>query len=89
MSAAWRSDLLAFWLMGASICLDYAWYCSLDKSPAVPQSFAIWFVNLSGAKNAEEIARAELVFGLAVFFVLVSLFTLAAFFLCRRARTDH
>lgn len=60
------------------------WLHHPDAIPRPPESFSIWLLDLYGAKNAEDVSNAEILFSLGVSLIVVTLLTLFVRFVWQR-----
>lgn len=62
---------MTIWVLVATVMLARFWLTYFYLFPQMPESFAIWLVDLYGATNAEEVADVETLLALSVALVIV------------------
>jgi hypothetical protein len=77
--------LTAVWILAATIALARLILVRPDLFPQVPESFALWAIDVYGSTNGEELADLETLLALGVSFVAVVLITALCRFIWRRA----
>lgn len=75
MSRKSKRAVIAIFVLAASISLTYFWYYNPAYFPAVPEAFAIFLTDALHVHTAEDIATVGLLFGFAIFLVIVLFFT--------------
>ncbi|MDE2427170.1 MAG: hypothetical protein KGM99_00480 [Burkholderiales bacterium] len=78
--------MLCLWILIATFIGARFWLNNPDDFPTLPQSVALWLVDMYGAQNADEIADLEIWLALSVSFCIVLLTTWGARRLWRRLR---
>lgn len=86
MKKASRLGLIGLWAFLATALLTRLWLTNPGAFPAVPEPLALWLVEWYGSRNGEELADLELLFGLALSFLVVTLATLGGWLAWRLVR---
>jgi hypothetical protein len=77
------------WLLTATHALAYLWGGNLDLVPRPPAAFALWLVNLYGARNGDDIGNLDVIYMLTVSFIVVAVCTFLARLAWRRSRKSE
>jgi hypothetical protein len=67
-----KTVLCALWMICATLALTWLWGGNPDAVPRPPVSVAIWLSDVYGAKDGEDLGRLEVLYMLAVSFVVVA-----------------
>ena len=85
MKKTMRVSLIGLWVLFATWLLTRWWLTHPDEFPHIPESWALWLVNLL-YDTQNEIVDVELLVSFVLSFVIVSLLTLVGWFLWRRVK---
>lgn len=77
--------LLTIWILVATVALARLILVRPDLFPKVPESFALWAIDVYGSTNGEELADLETLLVLGFSFTVVLLVTVLCRFIWRRA----
>lgn len=81
MKKAFRYSLVGLWILFSTGYLTRWWLTHPDVMPRLPESFWVSLIQLYGSQNCEELADLELLVGLVMFFIIVTLLTLFIWFI--------
>lgn len=77
-----KIPLIVAWLIFATIALAYMWGNNPDAFPRPPESVSIFLLRLDGS----QLAQAEIHYLFIVSFIVISVFTFLALFVCVKTR---
>ncbi len=86
MKKTTRVGLIGLWIILATTVLTRLWLTNPGAFPQVPEPLALWLVEWYGSRDGEELADFELLFGLALSFIVVTLATLLGWLMWRSIR---
>ena len=86
MSKPIQISLACLWILISSALFARLWLAHPELFPAFPTTLAEYLVNLYGAQNAEEVADLEILVGLCLALLIVSVSSLFGWLLWHRIR---
>ena len=84
MSKAIQISLAGLWILVSSALLTRLWLTHPGLFPTFSTPLAEYLVNLYGAQNAEEVADLEILVGLFISLLIVSMLSLFGWFIWHR-----